>query len=170
MSRKTTPTHTIINQITLATTVPSVTFSSIPQTYSDLVIVGQVQGTSNTGGLTFEIQFNFDTGGNYHDVVMGASSGGAFSNNQTSVDGLRLNYMGTNGTETSVFIAHVIDYSAADKHKSVLVRHSGTADGQRTDLFSGRWANTSPITSVVIRPDANSIAVGSTFYVYGVVA
>jgi len=170
MSRKTTPTYVLLNQITLGATASSVVFSAIPQNYGDLVLVCRVQGTSSAGGLTFELQFNLDTGNSYHDIAMGASNGGAFSNSQSSVDGLRLNYMGSNGNEVSVFVAHIMDYSATDKHKTVLTRHSGTADGQRTDAFAGRWANTAAVTTVTVRPDANSIASGTTFSLYGVVA
>jgi hypothetical protein len=162
-----TPTHIALGNLTLSATDAEVTFASIPNTYRDLILVARVQGTNATGGLTFQMRLNGDSGNNYSDVVLGSSSGGNFSNSTSSTNGMRMNYMGSAGTETSVFVANILDYSATDKHKSVLTRSVGTADGSRTDAFVGRWANTGVVTSVTIRPDANSIAAGSTFALYG---
>lgn len=170
MTRTITPTYVLLNQVTLAASASDVTFSSIPSTYGDLVVICSVKGTSSAGGLTFQLRLNGDSGNNYDDVVMGGSSGGIFSNAVDPGSGVRLTYSGSNGTETCLFITNIMDYSSADKHKSVITRHSGGADGVRTDLFIGRWRNTSPVTSVTIRPDANSIASGSTLSLYGVYA
>lgn len=168
MTRTITPTHVLLSQVTLAASAADVTFSSLPPIYGDLVLVCRVNGTSSAGGLTFQLRFNLDSGNSYHDLVMGASSGGSFSNAVSPGNGLRLSYSGTNGTETCFITAHIMDYSSSDKHKSIISRHAGTADGNRTDLFTGRWVNTVPITSVTVRPDANSIAANSTFALYGV--
>ena len=168
MARKTTPTHVLLNQIELSSAASSVTFSSIPQGYGDLVLVCKLSGTSATGGLTMKLRLNGDSAGNYYDLVMGASSGGAFSNAVSGGTGLRLSYSGDNGTKPLLVISHIMDYSASDKHKTVLTRHSGTADSVRTDAFAGRWANTNAVTSVTVIPDANSIASGSALSLFGI--
>jgi hypothetical protein len=168
MTRTVTPTHVLLNQVTLAANASDVTFSGLPSNYKDLVVVCWLKGTSSTGGLTFQIRLNGDSGSNYDDVVMGATNGGAFSNVVNPGTGIRLTYSGSNGTETCFTRINLMDYRATDKHKHVIVRHAGTADGLRTDLFVGRWRDTAAVTSLTIRPDANSIASGSTVALYGV--
>lgn len=165
-----TTTYIALANTTLTSSAGTVTFSSIPATYRDLVLVCRFGGTNAAGGLTFQLRLNGDTGNNYSDVVLGASGGGVFSNATVNTNGLRLSYAGDNGTAISTVVANIMDYSATNKHKTVITRHSGTADSTRRDSFMGRWANNAAITSITIRPDANSIASGSTFALYGIVS
>ena len=55
-------TYTPIASITLGAATSSVTFSSIPQTYTDLIVIfnGRTDGDENTN-----LQFNSDTTNNY---------------------------------------------------------------------------------------------------------
>jgi len=75
-------------------------------------------------------------------------------------------------TEKSTFISSIMDYSATDKHKTVISRFNRvggdatSADG--TGAVAVRWADTSAITSIVIFPTANTLASGSTFSLYGI--
>jgi hypothetical protein len=164
MSRKTTPTYVLLNQITLAATSSSVTFSNIPQGYGDLVV--SFSGSTNASEQYF-LRVNGDTGSNYSWVQMGSDSfSGTFSGSATTT-GVRIGYFATSSARDDAQTS-VLDYSATDKHKSVLVRTNSNANAVRA--IAGRWANTAAVTSVTVTFPSGSFSIGSTFFLYGVYA
>jgi hypothetical protein len=158
-----TATYTPLATVTLGTAAASVTFSSIPATYRDLILV--MNGSPSTGSYAF-LRFNGDTGSNYNYVFMyGDGSGTASSlfSNQTQ------GYIGNiDATVRTTFIAQVMDFSATDKHKTFLSRN-GQADGL-VIATAGRWANTSAVTSMSVNINSGTFAIGHTFSLYGVIA
>jgi hypothetical protein len=155
-----TPTYTPLATVTLGSTTSSVTFSSIPATYRDLILITNGKAT---GGDDYVIYFNGDTTtGNYSRVLMNgngsttASFSGSGSNPAAIYD--------TDG----VFVHQIMDYSATDKHKTYLAR-SNTA-GVVVIAGAARWANTAAITSVLAKPASASFASGTTLSLYGVIA
>ena len=70
-------TYTLINSNTLAATATSVTFSSIPATYTDLMVVLSTRTTSTTGGagdLEGYLSINGSTSGYSYIVLYGSGS------------------------------------------------------------------------------------------------
>jgi hypothetical protein len=151
-----TPTYTPLATVTLGGTASSVTFSSIPATYRDLVLVvnGKTSGNQSTG-----LRFNSDSGSNYSMVRMFTTS----SSTSTTTFGLL-----TTGDPTAdtLSIAQIMDYSATDKHKTFLVRSNITANN--TAAHAVRWADTDAITSVEVVAISTTWAVGTTFGLYGI--
>ena len=159
-----TPTYTALANITLGTAASSVTFSSIPATYRDLVVVFNGTLTSNSG---ITVRNNGDSGSNYPMVIMrndGAS--GTFSGTDTGNGYYATWNAATSGTRIA-FILQLMDYSATDKHKTALWRNQYDAFGatSRVEAFAGRWANTAAVTSVAV---VAALASGSTFALYGI--
>jgi hypothetical protein len=151
--------------VTLGGTATSVTFSSIPATYRDLIlVVSGLTTTTTVDALT--IRFNSDTGSNYSNVTMtgdGSSAASASSTNTAALAGV----IG-NGA-TSVNVISVMDYSATDKHKTVIGR--GNVPNWGTRAAASRWANTAAITSALVRTNSDlTFTAGSTFSLYGVIA
>jgi hypothetical protein len=150
--------------VTLGTTASSVTFSSIPATYRDLILVSKPQQTlSNT---ETPVRFNGDSGTNYSQVVMfgnGSTTGSFGFGGRTNIN------IGTSftGSITQSFL-QIMDYSATDKHKTTLLRVDNSADA--TAAGADRWANTAAITSINISVATGTFAAGSTFSLYGVIA
>jgi hypothetical protein len=63
----------------------------------------------------------------------------------------------------------IMDYSATDKHKTVLMRVGNTS--YATTMAAGRWANTAAVTGVqFFSPGGANFTAGSTFTLYGVSA
>jgi hypothetical protein len=156
-----TPTYTALATVTLGASAASVTFSSIPATYRDLVLVANYFGTSNS---YTSIRVNGLTTGIYNRVVMYTPTLSASVANATSMDS------GEVSTSARTFdIYHFMDYSATDKHKSMLFR---TNDSNTAVLSAqaGRIATTDAITSILIFPNSGSYAATSTFSLYGVIA
>jgi len=162
-----TTTYTPLATLTLGTTAASVTFSSIPATYRDLILVAS--GTMSTNNLDINMTLNSDsTDANYSRVWMSGRS-----DNNTAVSSTASNrritawgYWGNDQVANS--IAQLMDYSATDKHKTVLARSNRVSSG--TDAIAMRWANTAAITSVQLSPTSSTFASGCTFSLYGVIA
>jgi hypothetical protein len=158
-----TPTYIALANVTLSASDSSITFSSIPNTYRDLIIV--ITG-STTANADLGFRFNGDSGANYNFVYMGGNgstplSGAANGQSQVVLDGYFWR-----STEVSTCIATIMDYSATDKHKVTLSRNNVAGGG--TDAFANRWASTAAITSVEVRNPAQSFATGTTITMYGV--
>jgi hypothetical protein len=159
-----TPTYTSLANITLGSSASSVTFSSIPATYRDLVLIHT--GTStNTSVNSLQIRVNGDSGSNYFGVVM-ASDNGTIGSASFTDSGFIAGY--TLNTGPSGNIAQIMDYSATDKHKTMITRNNTMPDS-RVRSIAMRWANTAAITSLLCRIDSGaSFNSGTTLALYGI--
>jgi hypothetical protein len=143
---------------TLSSTAASVTFGSISGSYRDLIIVAEGVSTSSVNGY---LNFNSDTtGSNYNWVRMYGDGSTAASNSDTTT-AIAYDFY----TNRTMLILQIMDYSATDKHKTVLTRWNTAQNITGATAF--RWANTSAITSITLDPGAASFSSGCTFSLYG---
>ncbi len=161
-----TPTYTLIDSTTLTSSASSVTFSSITQDYRDLVLVTDT--VVNTQAPNFKAKFNNDSGANYNWVFMRGDQYGAASfafSNRNDFD----SEVGLQEVENCSLIFQIMDYSATDKHKSMLVRGNQNSYPQ---IFSHalRYASTSAITTIELFPSSSTFKAPSTFYLFGIEA
>jgi len=158
-----TPTYEPIATITLSSSASSVTFSSIPQDYRDLVLVltGSTTVTTNV-----DITINSDNASDYGVVTMEGDGSSTFSNSNS--DNNRLTVGVSFDTEQGSIILQFMDYSATDKHKTFLERFSNVNHGAMAAAF--RYVNTSAITSVEIFTQSGDFSTGSTLSLYGIEA
>jgi hypothetical protein len=157
-----TPTYTPLATVTLGSAAASVTFSSIPATYRDLIFVFNGTTTIDDG---VGLRFNGDTGSNYTNVRMFGNSGGTGSDTSTTT---RIPTTAGNSSLRTAFISQVMDYSATDKHKTVLTRNNITDNN--VAAIAGRWANNAAITSVTVLSPGSTITSGSTISLYAIVS
>jgi hypothetical protein len=89
---------------------------------------------------------------------------------QSDADTLtRVLISGASTSSRSVFRLQIMDYSATDKHKSVLTRYD--LAGLETHAHATRWANTAIITTLeIFGIDTETLAAGTTLSLYGIVA
>jgi hypothetical protein len=169
MPRKVTPTYVLLNQITLAANSVEVVFSGLPQNYSDLVLVGNWQNSSTSSAG--RLQLNGDTGANYSGVWMvgtGSSTGAGSEGSQTSAR-IAGASVGPDNAYTNVVTLQFLDYSAIDKHKTVLSRYGSAI--RETQATASRWASTNAITSIRFFDIlGQTFQSGATFSLYGIVA
>lgn len=146
--------------ITLSSSASSVTFSNIPNTYKDLVVIFGGTLSANAG---VAVVFNWDTNtSNYSRVFMYGESAGAGSGS-TSNDNRFMEV----GTGQGNFVLQIMDYSATDKHKTTLAR-ANQAD-RIVWANAGRWANTAAISSIQLDPNSTTtFASGATLALYGI--
>lgn len=155
-----TPTYIPLASTVLASPAGTVTFSSIPQTYRDLILV--VSGTASSSAQIV-CRFNASTSG-YTEQAMLGFSGGAIAYT-VGVSYLSQLFVGTTAT---LSIMKIMDYSAVDKQKTAL--YSIASDGVTVGSTFGRWQNQSAINQVSLSPEGSGITflTGSTFSIYGV--
>jgi hypothetical protein len=147
-------TYTPLATITLGSSASSVTFSSIPATYRDLILVALPLG--DEAG----IRFNGDTGSNYTYVQMFGNGTSPFSDSGT------LTSLYVTGPSVPA-IAQIMDYSATDKHKTALNRRN-TASLTFVAAMANRWANTAAVNTMTIIALATTFTAGSRFDLYGI--
>jgi hypothetical protein len=167
-------TYTQIASTTVGTASATVVFSSIPATYTDLVLI--MQPAANVDDENVGIRFNGDTGSNYSYTRMGANNtAGSTSSNRVS-SFTRINTTEATGTSTVlgnlVITAHIMNYANTTTYKTALARsgqQGGTYNG--VEAFVGLWRNTAAIDSVtVMQGGTRTFSTGSTFNLYGITA
>ena len=159
-----TPTYTALANITLGSSASTITFSSIPATYRDLILVANTSVSASSSRVTL----NGDTGSNYSTVIMRGGAGTTVSSTSFTFTGIYPStQVGEPAGTRSAWTIQFMDYSATDKHKTALTRF-GNPDptNGHTQAQANRWANTAAVTSITIL-DATYSA-GSTFALYGI--
>jgi hypothetical protein len=152
---------------TLGSAASSVTFSSIPASVNgvalrDLVFVMSAATSANSNN---RLRFNADSGSNYAYVYMLGplqSSSGTTSGILIDWDAFTTTTLGVTNHITQIF-----DYSATDKHKTVLSR--ANRSDATVDALATRWANNNAITTIELtsRGGAN-FSTGSRISLYGI--
>ena len=169
-----------IAMVDISSTTGSITFSSIPATYTHLQIRG-VASSSRSDYIVnnYCMRFNADTGNNYrnHGIQGGYSATPQVGGNASGPESFI--YMPTGvtglagGPQTSLII-DILDYANTNKNTvaKTLIGYdiNGTVGsyGGAIALDSGLWLNTSAITSITLLPEVHSWLAGTTFALYGI--
>jgi len=159
-------TYEAIRTETLASAQASVTFSSIPSTYTDLVLIAW----GGVSGNEFGLQFNSDTGTNYGQTALAGNGSTVTSTRNTNYNGVGLGGLSSRG---AIAIAQIQNYSNSTTFKTSLTRTEQTRSGVEAVLvFVNTWRSTSAITSITIKDlsGSNNLTSGSTFSLYGIKA
>ena len=147
---------------TLGSATSTVTFSSIPATYTDIVVVCGVLGNSSTN---LKFRCNNDSGSNYSGTYLfgnGSSAGSGRVTNQTSA----LAY--ASGIVQGSFILHFMNYANTTTNKTVISR--GDDASNQTNAWVSLYRSTSALNRIDLLGDAANFSIGSTFTLYGIKA
>ena len=163
-----TGTYTLIASTTLTSNQNSVTFSSIPQTYTDLVLIGNFwNGSLNN---TDYFGFNNSTGTPYS--ITGISGNGTtaatfqLANNGDNWLGYSP-YPGGPSTNPVSFKLDILDYSNTTTYKTSIVRTNNA--GAAVWAIVSLWRNTAAISTIKLTT-GDSYYAGSNFKLYGIEA
>jgi hypothetical protein len=157
-------TYVPIATTTLGSASSSVTLSSIPATYTDIVIVCNGQTTSGT--FDTKLQVNSDTGTNYSSTRL-EGSGSAASSNRTTSATSGTSWNTSLGNQTAII--YLNNYSNTTTYKTLLARGGNPAGYLSADVTL--WRSTAAINSVTIfLSGAGTFSTGYTFSVYGIAA
>lgn len=161
-------TYEKITTTTLGSNQSSVTLSSIPSTYTDLVFI---MNGSDTGGVQLGIQFNSDTGSNYSNRGFTGNGSTAYSVSGSSASLIQFGWDAYLETTYSYnTIINIPKYANTNTYKTVLGRANNAVTG--TTETVGLWRSTSAITSMTLLQSYGTdlFKTGTTFTLYGIKA
>ena len=158
----------------------SITFSSIPSTYTHLQIRCISQLGSGNGNEVMSWNFNGDTtGGNYRTHYLTGGGGGTAAGYYSTLG----NILGAQtaspaGYSTSIFgvaIIDILDYANTNKYKVTRAltgfdTNNASSSSGNVWYSSGLWQSTSAINSITIKDYASTLNLNqySSFALYGV--
>lgn len=161
-------TYTPITTTTLSSATSTVTLSSIPSTYTDLVLVVNYWSTGSYSDSV--IRFNSDSGTNYSSTqIWGPNGSSTYTQRFSGVSSIYLPTT-SNTSGGSMALINVMNYANTSIYKTAGVNANDLVNGRKY-LNIGLWRNTAAINSITITA-TNSVnyAVGSTFTLYGIKA
>jgi hypothetical protein len=155
-------TYDKIEAKTLGSASTSVTFSTIPATYTDLVLV--LAGTIGSGNIDVAVQVNGDTGSNYsRTFLFGDGSSAASGRSSSASSWVPAGLSTTQGN----MILQFMNYSNTTTNKTFIGRSS--IPSVYAVATVGLWRNTAAINSITLS-NTNNFSTGSTFTLYGIKA
>jgi len=160
-------TNTPISTINLSSAASSITFSSIPQTYTDLILIASVKSVTAPAGIKYRL--NGDSGSNYSHNTLTATGSAISSQKESLTSGLLAYYGYTDTVNYGLYQHNFMNYAKTDYYKASIGRADNTS-GAGVALMTNTWRNSSAITSISVFLDSGNMASGSTFNLYGIVA
>ena len=174
----TTTTSSALTYVPIATTTLSgsaatYTFSSIPSTYTDLVIIGSITNATSGNGLYG--RFNGDSGNNYS--INGISADRSANANGSQVANTSFFQLGFHnvgaGTLPYPVILEINNYANTSTYKNVVSRLGDGSLGE-VSSFVGSWHSTAAINSITLAGaqnfSTNTFGSGTTLTLYGILA
>ena len=167
-------TYTLISSNVLSSTTASVTFSSIPATYTDLVLKCSVRLSDVSATATVKVWFNSDTANNYSLTFLRGSGSAVATNRTSSSPYFSTGQADGNGATANTFTSaelYIPSYTVSqNKPFSSISAQEDNSSTAYIEARSGLWRNTAAMTSISLQPiDAGiSFLSGSSFYLYGI--
>lgn len=162
-------TYEPIATTTLGSAASSITFSSIPATYTDLRIVLVTNGV--TSGVNAFCRFNSDSGTNYSFTSLYGIGSSAGTNTGISSSGMQLDfYYSLDTTIPNMITLDIFSY-AGSTNKTTLITFANDLNGLGSvERGVGLWRSTAAINTVLLYMNAQSFKIGTTATLYGIKA
>jgi len=148
----------------------TVTFSSIPATYTDLVLLASTRGT--VAEDAFSVRVNNDSATNYEFVQMNGNGSAVASTTGATQNAIFGGRQPESGYTANVFGSNQFYFPnyAGNKNKTASVDglSENNATTVRTQLSSSLYPQTAAINRLDAFPGSGSFAQYSSFYLYGI--
>jgi hypothetical protein len=164
-------TFTKIASVTAAGGSSTISFTSIPSTYTDLVIKVSARATYALNFQDINIRFNGSTTGYSSRLLQGDGSAVASYNNSSSALVWGANSVSANATANTFSNGEVYipNYASANnKSLSTDAVTENNATAAYIQVAAGLWSNTAAITSIEMYLGAGNYVQYSTFTLYGI--
>jgi hypothetical protein len=158
-------TYTPIATITLSSNTSGASFTNIPQTYTDLVVVFNGNGAGGTTGYNnYTFTFNNDGGSNYSRTRLQGDGSSAGSSRDANVARHDI-FVPNAGESPGTSIINIMDYSNTTTFKQTIWRDSFSATGGMVVAWAGLWRSTAAINRIDF---PNTFKAGSSWTLYGI--
>jgi len=160
-------TYTPIATTTLGSAQASYTFTSIPTTYTDLVLIVNMTGTVTGDNSALQVgNGSVDTASNYSITQLYGTGSVAGSTRLTNSNNGR---GGVIGSTNCMNIIHFINYSNTTTYKTIIAR--GATPATLVDAVVSLWRSTSAINTIKYYAEsASNLPSGTTLSLYGIAA
>lgn len=163
-------TYTPIATTTLGSAATTISLSSIPSTYTDLILT--FVGTGAVVSFQPAIQFNGDTATNYSSTALYGDGTSVGTIPETNINKIVIPEGNTLSTTVpSSAIINIMSY-AGSTYKTSLIEYSGNLNSASgtVNRAVGMWRSTAAINQILIRSanGAQTMAAGTTITLYGI--
>lgn len=162
-----TATYEKISAVNLTSNAATISFTAIPQTYTDLRIT--MCSKLDVANDTVNIQFNGNTSSIYDQMLF-------YDNGGTQASGLNTNNssfgfpQGANGKNYPTFTTgDIMNYTSSSFQKTLLTT-AGCVDGSTRGLTveMGRFKSTAAITSILLYANSGNFVANTKCTLYGI--
>ena len=166
-------TYTLISSNILTTSAASVTFSSIPATFTDLVVRISNRSAASGTVLSSALLFNSSTAGNYSSTIIegdGSNDSSFRMTSDTQAYTYDINAADSTANTFSSGEIYIPNYAVTAKKPFGVFGTSENNDSfSRIRASANLWGLTDAITSITIQMyGGSSFVSGSSFYLYGI--
>ena len=162
-----------IQTYTLTSNASSITFSNIPQNYTDLLLRFSARSSNAGTQSQFKIRFNSDSGSNYirREIAGYGSTVNSFNATTTAFEYI---YISANTGTSSTFSngeAYIPNYTGSSSKSFSInnVQENNDSTNNYLALMAGRWTGTAAVTTIeLIEQNSGNFVSGSTFTLYGI--
>lgn len=159
----------LIEHQELASAAASITFSSIPQTYTDLYLIFSIR-QSSSGVNQALLEFNGSSSNFSFRFLQGSGSAASSGTNTLNFGGLVQGSASTSNTfaSNSLYIPNYSGSTAKSWSIDAVTENNATEAYQH--LVAGLWNQTAAITSIAIKPYSGNLVQYSSATLYGILA
>ena len=167
-------TMTLIASQVLGSSTANVTFSSIPQTYTDLKLICSTNMASGSADYALLLQFNGDTTSNYsYTFLRGTGTAVNSGNTASNTSAVGVNLAGNGSNSGFSFSEMYIPNYTSTTSKQILISGAEETNSTTTNMTinSNSYRGTSAISSILVFNSGGGgpqFAANSSFYLYGI--
>lgn len=168
-------TYTLISSNTLSGSAASITFSSIPSTYTDLVLRVSARSTRTANSNNLDLRLNGDSSALYSYTNIYASGTSVASQRGSAATEIFVGTMPAANATANTFLSaeiYIPSYTASQNKPlgSISVFENNSATVNEIDGNANLYRSTTAISSITLYSGAGSFNfdTGSSFYLYGI--
>jgi hypothetical protein len=172
---------TLIYSTKITSTTQYLNFTSIPQTYSALLVIASLhsnRSSGNDGGLNFRFNdatTNYDWQQYYANANSGAPTAyGGTNYSETYITAPGMPQDTKDAQAYSATQLYIPNYASSSKYKSCVgytTNMPSTTGTGASGPFTGYWRDTTPINKITIATNgfgSSSFTANSSYYLYGI--
>jgi len=165
-------TYTLIASNTLSSSAASVTFSAIPNTFTDLVLRVSARGDAAGGSTEINLLINGSSAANYSNTNLYGDASSPGSNRESNSTRIQLFVTDGSTATANTFSSHEVylpNYtgSANKVVSSFNVQERNISNPAFIDVTASLRSVTDAITSLTLITASNFVS-GSSFFLYGI--
>lgn len=160
-------TYEPIATTTLSSNLSTITFSSIPNTYTDLrlIVVAKVNNT----GLFPLVRFNSDTSTNYSQTNLYANPAGIGSSQAASATSFSaISNQSLDNTIPFGYMLDILSYASSSYKMMLSSTMNDQAGSGSVERIVGYWRSVNAISSITMLLASNAYVIGTTATLYGI--